>query len=163
MVSSELLGHIPKTIEILGTLGFLMSFSSNQRLWIINRDSNMCQAPFPHECEPDYLHVHHVTPQHYSKEVFPMLDPDVPENGITLCREAHVGENGVHPDTFRALQIYHKGNKDAFNAMIEARGELLEQNQIYWNDQWDRIFHAIALSHTQNYEKVAGPFPTKKK
>lgn len=162
MISPEMWQHVPDLITTLGSLYFLMAFTAKQRQWIIDRDEGKCQFPEPHECDIAHPQVHHITPQHYAATVFPKLNPDVSTNGITLCKNAHVGKDGVHPDTFQALQKYRSGEKSAFAQMAADRQQKLKGRTIYWVDKWDRIFHAKALMNDQLYVAKGHAWPEKK-
>lgn len=125
------------------------AFSKAQREEILERDEHKCQAPWKHECK-GRLEIHHVLPQGYAKKFG--VDPDFIENGITLCQNAHVGREGVHPDTAQAFEEY-KTDKKAFKKMIEKRKQKLEERVIYWNDEHDRPMQVVALKRTQEMRK----------
>ncbi|MCX7955963.1 MAG: hypothetical protein N2593_02580 [Patescibacteria group bacterium] len=127
-----------------------MAFSSSQKKAIKERDKNICQFPDPHNCcggldrsiKERNLHVHHIIPQRYAKYLD--IDPDFLENGITLCRNAHMI---IHPDM---KQIRNK--REFFNVINEREGKL-KKGEIYWNSTWDSLFHDIVLRNSQKLNK----------
>lgn len=139
------------------------SFKPSQRKAIVERDKEFgikknkggCQAPENHPCHGDKkIHVHHVRPQRYCVTLG--VDPDFPENAISLCDEAHVGGKGKHPDTAKAKENYAKGDKKAFEKMGEERQEKLDERTIYWDDKTDRQLDMLALRATQKKDKKEG-------
>lgn len=142
----------------LGLLAISMfgAFTKRQREAILKRDDGECQFPEKHEHKGG-LQVHHIIPQRYAKEVG-IEDPDYPENGITLCEEAHTGKNGIHPDISRAKKSYGK-NKNAYNEVFQERQEKLKNRQVYWNTTWDRLMSVIAVRNTQKKKKEGWQFP----
>jgi hypothetical protein len=132
------------------------SFSLKRKKWWLDRDGHKCQASFEHICDPDHLQVHHILPHAYLHQVAPGVEPDYPENGITLCRTAH---EIIHPDAHWARENYHL-DSESFVHVRKLRDKLMAQGQIYWNDEFDRSLSVIALINSRNYET---PFPAFKK
>lgn len=143
-----------------------LSFTKSQRDWIDERDNHQCQAPWEHECNgltQAKRHKHHIIPQRYAERMG--IDPDYPENGISICENAHVGnghETGdvIHPDMRQARLEYRLGNKEAYVEAIRRREGILDRRQIYWNDTYDRVLQTIAIRNTQRFKKL---FPGGKK
>ncbi len=134
------------------------AFTQNQRRWIRQRDDEKCQAPFNHK--EDLINpkqVHHIKPQGYLKRVAPEVSPDFPENGITLCRNAH---EIIHPDVIGARHQYSQ-DQGSFGKLMEERKDKLDKRKIYWNDEFDRPMKVIALRNTRRFEKDF-KFPEKK-
>jgi hypothetical protein len=103
------------------------------------------------------LEVHHILPQGYSKRV--NIDPDYPENLITLCKTMHTGHpDGIHPDTLQARETY-RGQKDSYRKMIDVRKEILNERRPYWNTTYDRPMSVIAVRNTQKARKNGWIFP----
>lgn len=142
------------------------ALNAKQRFAIRERDNNECQGcGITSICTrntPDRIHlqVHHIIPQGYSKRMG--IDPDYPENLITICENLHIGHptQSVHPDTYQARETY-RGQKESYNQMIEARKVKLENREIYWNTQYDRQFHVIATRNTQRIKVTGWHFPEK--
>jgi hypothetical protein len=131
------------------------AFTEKQKDWIRRRDGNRCQAPFPHHCADNGKKppVHHILPDHFLQHFH--TNPDVPENGITVCQNAH---DMIHPDVPGTRRAYHQ-DKDAFKKLRDQRDAKLKQKQPYWRDTWDRAMQVIALRQTQDYETPDNPFP----
>lgn len=136
------------------------AFTKKQREAILERDGNKCQFPEKHVHKGE-LQVHHIIPQRYAEEVG-IENPDFAENGISLCEEAHVGPQGVHPDIFQAKKKY-KQNPNSYVEIFNQRKEKLKKKQIYWDDTWDRQMHVVAVRNTQKATREGWIFPEKKK
>jgi hypothetical protein len=160
-LNSEMLTEVV-SVTTLAMVAFGMAFSRAQKEFIKKRDNHVCQFPEPHNCNgssrmPENrrrLQVHHIIPQRYAQSIG--LDPDYVENGITLCQNAHVGPEGIHPDMASAQ------SKDDYQDIFDKRAELLEKRQIYWNDKWDRVFHVIVARNSQRIKAEGQIFPFKK-
>lgn len=146
-------------------LPVLMALNQAQKNWVDRRDGGKCQAPFEHECNGaarNKRHKHHILPQRYAKRFG--INPDYPENVVSLCENAHVGnghETGpvIHPDMLQARQEYRSGNKNAYKEITELRSDLLDNKQVYWNTDFDRAMQALAVLNTQQFDE---PWPEKK-
>lgn len=135
------------------------AFNDRQRGAIRQRDENKCQFPDDHACNgDDKLEVHHVIPQRYAKEIG-IPDPDVPENALTICSQAH---DLIHPDRVKARRTYHKDNR-SFQKMSEDRDKKLKTKHIYWVDHWDRQLISTAIKRTQLARLHGWVFPEGKK
>lgn len=134
------------------------AYTKKQREAIRKRDNETCQARgiVPHKCDPKHLHVHHLIPQRYSKELKPPIDPDFAENGITICVGAH---RTVHPDMDEVYKNYQE-NPDGFKELGPKREQLLKNKIIYWDDKWDRQLHTRAIQNTQRAKSQGWQFPT---
>lgn len=141
-----------------------------QREAIKERDGQRCQGcgitkicnRSEPECNPEKLQVHHILPQGYAKKFD--IDPDYPENLITVCTTLHTGHptQSIHPDTFQAKMTYQGQHKDAFKEMKEKREEMLAQRQVYWNTAYDRPLQALAVKNTQQALGKGWEFPFRK-
>lgn len=150
---------VPLATVGLFVIASLGAFTRKQRDAIVERDDGKCQMPKKHRHKGG-LQVHHIIPQRYAKEVG-IEDPDYPENGLTVCEEAHVGPNGIHPDIFRAKKNYGK-DKQSFSKVFKERGEKLKKKEIYWDDSHDRQMSVVAVRNTQKKKKLGWLFPEKK-
>lgn len=165
MISPEMWQHIPEVTTIIGTLFLLMAFTKSQREAIIERDEGKCQFPEKHECDPEHLQVHHLVPQRYCKEVG-IENPDFSLNGLSVCKNAHVGElspgvPGLHPDVIETKKKY-KQDKNAFREMFNDRAKKLKNREPYWNTKWDRLLHVITIRNHQRAEKKGWVFPERR-
>src|SRR3990167_4776102 len=147
----------------------LACYTKKQREAIRARDHYKCQFP-PHlnghrdECKGP-LQVHHIKPQRYLKNFG--VDPDYPENGITVCSNGHNGvdpntspERVIHPDVQTARIIYQT-DKESYNKAFEERDKCLQKGVIYWNDSYDRSMEVIAVRNTQRAKEKKWNFPVK--
>lgn len=135
-----------------------LALTQKQRLAVVNRDGKKCNLPAEHDCRGQ-LQVHHILPQAYSGLL--KLNPDFPENLITICKNAHVGNaDSIHPDIAEALQNYHTDPK-AIERVREQRAELMVNQEIYWNPKWDRILSATAVRNTQRAKDKGWFLPEK--
>ena len=134
-----------------------LALSLKQRMAVQNRDGKKCNLPAEHDCR-GRLEVHHLLPQGYCGVL--NIDPDFPENVLTICKNSHVGSDGIHPDIAEALQNYHIDPK-AMERVREQRTELLANHEIYWNTKWDRQMSAVAVRNTQQAEKNGWFMPPK--
>ena len=139
-------------------LASFAAFSKKQRESILDRDSRRCNYPLPHDCGGD-LCVHQIIPPRYAKVVG--LDPDYPENALTICKNIQAGPNGIFPDIAEAQATYAQ-NPDSFKQAILKRAKKLAKRQIYWNPAHDREMNVMAAKNTQQAEKQGWEFPTKK-
>lgn len=156
-IPQEVLKLAPELTFLLFTIG--LAFTKKQRDAIVERDDGKCQFPEKHEHKGG-LQVHHIIPQRYAQEIG-IINPDYAENGITVCEEAHTGENGIHPDMFKAKKNYGK-NKNSYQEVFQERKEKLKNKKIYWNDKWDRQLSATAVRNTQKKSILGWIFPPKK-
>ena len=69
------------TVSLLVSLG---AYSEKQKAFIKERDEG-CQFPGEHNCGGKLI-IHQIKPPAYSKKEG--LDPDYPENGLTICSNA---------------------------------------------------------------------------
>jgi len=149
---------VPLSALGLFFLASLGAFTKKQRDAIVDRDDGECQMPKKHDHKGG-LQVHHIIPQRYAKEVG-IENPDYPENGLTICEEAHVGEDGIHTDIHAAKKAYGR-NKNAFQEVFKERQEKLRNKQTYWNTTWDRLMSVVAVRNTQKKKKQGWEFPEK--
>ncbi len=156
----------PEIISSLIPLGIYalgLAYTAKQKTFIKERDGNKCVFPAPHKCngseaipiEERKLQVHHIIPQRYSEQVG-IENPDTLLNGITLCKNAHVGPKGIHPDIATAH------TREQFSQVFENRAKLLKDKKIYWVDKWDRLLHVVAMKNSQKFEKEGHIFPKKR-
>lgn len=164
MIAETLRPEIITTLAPLGLLVLGLAFTKAQRTAIINRDKGVCQAPFKHVCrgneeipeENRVLQVHHILPQRYC-EVVGIENPDFAENGLTLCKPAHVGPNGIHPDIASAR------SQEDFKRIFVERNEKLKRREVYWDTSHDRQMHVLAVKNTQIALKGGWVFPERRK
>lgn len=72
----------------LGLIPLAMAFSSRQIEAIFKRDEYRCQFYGEHRCSnPKHITVHHIISQSECREL--RINPDTPENAITVCKNAH--------------------------------------------------------------------------
>lgn len=134
--------------------------SKGQRLAILQRDENRCQATVKHQHDRRHaLEVDHIIPQRYAMSVG-LPDPDIPENLLTKCRNAH---DLKHRDRITARDKYHQSDGDTFQEMFEERVVRLENGQIYWNDENDRTDFVQAFKRTQLARKKGWQYPLTQK
>lgn len=129
-------------------------FTHAQRDAIKERDGNKCQAPVPHHCGGN-LNVHHIFGQRYCYEL--KINPDFPENGITLCENFH--QKVIHPDSSIAMKCLDE--QTAMRVVEERRIELMADRIIYWNDEFDRVLMMTAVKNTQRATAKGWHFPSK--
>lgn len=141
-------------------------FTSKQRIAIRDdRDGGLCQFP---ECFKSPIcgaecretatcekHVHHILAHRYLQNL--NVDPDFPENAITIGKQAH---DLIHPDIATAKKRYHL-DKNAFHRVFDMRDTELERHKIYWVDNWDRPLTVQSIRLTQNAKKRGWEFPEK--
>jgi hypothetical protein len=133
----------------------LMALNEKQRRAIRERDEHRCQFPAPHDCnEKEGLEVHHILGQRYLRRL--KVDPDYPENTISVCKNAH--RRVIHPDMEEARRRYGM-DKDAYKKAFTARNDKLNKRQVYWNDQEDRPMQVVATRNTQKAEERGWRFP----
>ncbi len=149
---------IPWGILAAAFLSSLAAFSKKQRDAIVERDKNKCNYPLPHECGGE-LCVHQIIPPRYAEVVG--VDPDFPENALTICKNAQAGTNGIFPDLAEAHAEY-PADQSSFKKAIALRGKKLSQRKIYWDDSHDREMSVTAVRNTQRAEKDGWVFPIKK-
>lgn len=137
----------------------LLPFNKSQKDYFHKRDGERCQAKgiIPHT-ESDKMQIHHVIPQKYAYKVA-KIDPDFSNNGILICDHAH---RKIHPDMDEFLKTYHTEHPK-FDDVQKKRDELLDDKQIYWDDQWDRQLHVRIAQQEQKAEKKGLFFPKKRK
>lgn len=161
--ASEGAGCLPWLGSILA-FGVGLAFTRAQRDYIKDRDVS-CVAPFDHDCNQTTkpLEVHHILGQRYLAFVGKLMgfkiDPDRPENAITLCRNAH---HVIHPDMAEAMHHYHDEGADAIKQVFVDREEKLKNREIPWCDQHDRKMQVIAMVNTQKAKLSGKIFPWRK-
>lgn len=141
-------------------MGLLYAFTKEQREAIRARDGGNCQVKkvIPHECNDNKgVQIHHILPQRFSKDMG-IINPDYPENGISLCENFH--QHYIHPDMGIAQKKYGQ-DRESFKEAFARRNEMLENKQIYWNTNYDRIMGVIAVRNTQKSKKEGWIFPEK--
>lgn len=149
-------------------------FSPKQREWLLRRDEYRCQ--WPDGC-PNHvgnvgsrnLHAHHILAAAYYRENYNHNlsdDPheqteSFPENGIILCRAHHTGKAGIHPDYYKALENYRKGDKGAFQKVGQKHYEMAGAGEIYWDTTLQVQLDRIAAQRTEDYLSAhpEDPFP----
>lgn len=152
---------VAESLYVLSLLAFRIGFTKEQRDAIVQRDIEFgakikgnkggCQATWKHHCNGDkQVNVHHRLPVGYCSRLG--IDPNrYPTNGVTLCENAHVGDNGIHPDVAEAKRNYAKDRK-SFDKMTKVRSDKLDERVIYWNDEHGRVLEALAIRATQKAE-----------
>ena len=155
----SLVSELSKLLPLLTMLAVsMLAFNREQRAAIVkDRDEDRCQAPFEHKCNGDQgLELHHIRPQRYAKTVGISEDAnDVPENGISLCKNAHTC---IHPDQITARRNYHI-DKQSYHKVFDARQTLLDQRKIYWMDRFDRIMAAVAAKRSDQARARGWVYP----
>ncbi len=139
-------------------------FTEPQRQWILARDSvdgkRTCQL-----CGDDAAYqyeVHHIIPWRWASTVLNWTLERVnnPTNGITLCKECHVGDpnNSVHPDWARGMSKYGEvknqnpgEEKKVVNSIFAFRDDLCRKQLPYWNTAHDNTMVMIAIVNTMEY------------
>lgn len=144
-----------------------IGFTDSQRRWILERDGYRCQFRMMQlghwvRCRNTKdLHVHHVVPRFWASLHYPWdFEINGVSNGITICAGHHVGkgldiENApyvIHADNIRAYIAYRNGNRNAFNEMLEARGDLARRGIPYWVTTWDMMLLRIAQREAAKFE-----------
>lgn len=128
-------------------------FNEPQRQWILARDSRTCQL-CGEDSESATYEVHHIIPWRWASTVLHWTLERVnnPMNGITLCKECHVGNanNSIHPDWARGMQMYHE-DKKITNKIFAARDDLCRKEMPYWNTVHDNTMVMIAVQNTMEY------------
>lgn len=153
---------VPLATVGLLVLASLSAFTKKQRDSIVfDRDEGKCQHPDKHHNCRGGLHCHHIIPQRYAEKIG-IEDADYAENGLTICEESHNGPDGVHPDMHKARRTYD-GTGKSYERAFEERDRKLERGEIYWDDTYDRQFHAQAVKRTQKAKKRGWVFPTRRK
>lgn len=82
----------------------IMSLGSERIQAIIERDRFHCQFPGQHDCNnPGNLRIHHIfSPQ----ELLTLgLDPDIAENLLTVCGNAHWDKLHRRPNSYRHWRL----------------------------------------------------------
>lgn len=148
----------PWGILSISFLASFMAYSQKQREAILERDKRKCNYPLPHDCGGE-LCVHQIIPPRYAKAVD--VDPDFPENGLTICTNIQAGPNGIFPDLAQARAEYPL-NQDSFREAAALRSKKLAQKQIYWNDEHDREMSVTAVRNTQRAKKSGWEWPLKR-
>lgn len=141
-----IIGYVAPEIESKTPELFnLMALNQAQKTAVDIRDGKHCLARLahlPHECtETQGIERHHILPQRYAFQVG--FDPDTPENIASLCKVFH--REYVHPDVKEALTHYQDDKSkgiDTFQALFDGRQEKLENREIYWNPEFDRVLQA---------------------
>lgn len=136
------------------------ALTRNQRLAIIERDNGKCQATVPHQHNYKHpLEVDHIIPQRYAEKIG-LPDPDIPENLLTKCFNAH---DLKHRDRITAREKWRESHNGSFQHMFEERGEKLEHGEIYWDDTYDRTDFVQAFKRTQIARSEGWVYPLSKK
>lgn len=153
------------TLVTPDTIVEVVGFTQRQREWFLARDGHRCQFRYFDgkkwvRCkETRNLQVHHIMPRGFARLHMPLnFQLNGSMNGITLCVNHHVGQFGIHPDTFMAKMGYNDGNPNAFKDMMVARASLNKLGQPYWDTRWDWMFARIARKATLRYIR-AHPYP----
>lgn len=149
-----------------------IGFTKAQRLWFLERDGHQCMMVRVnsdgkwHRCKnTEHLQVHHVIPRGWASMHYPKrFKINGPGNGITLCRQCHVGygltgielEQAVHPDTEQARIAYRKGDTDAYHKMMDRRRIMNHNGQPYWVTQYDASFLRLIAKANGRYFKQKG-------
>ncbi len=149
---------LPWGIISAAFLASLAAFSKKQRLAIMERDGHKCNYPLPHQCGGK-LCVHQIIPPRYGEVVG--VDPDFPENALTICKNIQAGEGGIYPDLAAATQTYST-DRSSFTKAIKIRAKKLTQRKIYWDDSHDREMTVTAVRNTQKARAEGWAFPEKK-
>lgn len=133
----------------------VVGFTQKQREWFLARDGNRCQFHYFNgikwaRCKnTSNLQIHHIIPRGWARLHMPKnFQLNGSMNGITLCTEHHVGQKGIHPDTYQAKTQYRAGKKDAFDNMMKRRKELNLQGKPYWRTTWDWMLSRICRKAT---------------
>ena len=76
-----------------------MPLTKKQRDWVLERNGGKCQYCWKdeggkwHRCgRSDCPEVHHIIPEGFANENVKSMDPNSPENLITLCSAHHTGK-----------------------------------------------------------------------
>lgn len=145
-------------------------FTKKQKDWCHERDGHQCsfftlRNGIWQRChKKSNLEVHHVLPRGWWDEHSTRTwDVNSKQNCLLLCDGHHRGYNAtfsdtyvIHPDCRTALSEYRKGNKEAFDGMIDWRKELCQRGIPYWNTQFDWLFHRILRERNASFDT---PFP----
>lgn len=136
------------------------ALTRKQRLAILDRDGNKCQAAVPHKHDKDHpLEADHLIPQRYAQKLNPPIDPDFPENILTKCKRGH---DLRHPDRIGARNKWHE-DKNSFKEMFQEREDKLDEKVIYWSDEYDRQDMTRAVQLTQAAKKKGWTWPERRK
>lgn len=128
----------------LGIMVYAMCYSSEQRAAIRRRDGQRCQMDCDKatHCNPQApLEIHHLIPQAYARQFG--IDPDFPENGISLCRDFH--------------------QKELHGISVPSAQAAIRERRVFWNEKFDRMLKAIAIRNTQRATARGWIFPEKPK
>jgi len=137
------------------------ALTKKQRLAILDRDGNRCQATVPHGHDEKHpLECDHLIPQRYAQRLNPPIDVDFPENILTKCRNAH---DLRHKDRIGARQEWHEKGNGAFQKMFDERREKLDNKEIYWDPSHDRQDITRAVQLTQAAKKRGWVWPERRK
>jgi hypothetical protein len=158
-----IIGYVaPEIVSQTPELFNLMALTKGQAKAIDIRDEKHCLARLahiPHECsEPQGIERHHIIPQRYALVV--NLDPDVPENIASLCKTFH--REYIHPDVKEAMSHYQEDKAkgiDTFHQLFDQRQEKLENREVYWNTEYDRILGVQAQKQNTKARKEGWKFP----
>ena len=145
-----------------------MAWTNKQRKWFHRVYGNRCAF---HEIrygvwrrctQTERLQVHHIVPTRAAKRWLPEFERNRCLNGIPLCLKHHCL---VHPDLDLAFQQYRAGDKQSFKEIIHDRDVVVDAGEIYWDSQWDWMFHRIAKRFVFRYlaKHPDDKFPEKSK
>jgi hypothetical protein len=134
------------TVSLLVSLG---AYSEKQKAFIKERDEG-CQFPGEHNCGGKLI-IHQIKPPAYSKKEG--LDPDYPENGLTICSNA---QRLIYSDLQRIP-------RDGVGKVMKQRGIKLKQGIPYWNTSFDMPMSTQATIKTQQAKTDGREFPTVKR
>lgn len=154
-----------------------IGFTLPQKKWILERDGFRCQMRWVQNgkwvrCNNRFgLQVHHRVPRGWASAHYPS-DYGINDcsNGITICSCHHIGEgvdnenapHVIHRDNIHAKREYRKGNKRAYDEMIENRKNLTRRGIPYWNTEYDEMFARIIARENERFLKKK-PYPKHRK
>lgn len=131
------------------------ALTQKQRLAILQRDGNRCQATVPHHHDKKHpLEVDHLIPQRYADQFG--IDADLPEFLLSKCRNAH---DLRHKDRITARDEWRESHNGSFNQMFLERNQLLQHGEIYWDPTYDRTDITRAVQLTQKAKSKGWVFP----
>lgn len=154
--------EVPEGWALVIAPDVVMALTKGQVRAIDERDHHQCLARLahiPHECDdPQGVERHHILPQRYAQKVD--FDPDLPENIATLCKNFH--RQYIHPDVKEAVSHYYEDKSkgiDTFHNLFTQRQEKLDNRQVYWNPEFDRVLLAQAQKQNTQARKRGWRWP----
>lgn len=125
----------------------VVGFNPKQREFFLNAYGHRCAFHWKENgkwvrCKNTRnLQIHHIYPRGWCKlnmrRSFPVNGAN---QGICLCTSHHWR---VHPDMLPASKAYKRGDKLAYESMMETRRKLNSDGIPYWNTTWDLQFLRI--------------------